>query len=58
MSIFEYSKRHPDVSRIFDEAMEGLAALGSAAILAAYDFSQFGTLVDVGGGTSVRGSKP
>jgi SAM-dependent methyltransferase len=50
MSIFEYSKRHPDVSKIFDEAMEGLAALGSAAILAAYDFSQFRTLVDVGGG--------
>jgi O-methyltransferase domain/Dimerisation domain len=50
MSIFEYSKRHPDVSKIFDEAMEGLAALGSGAILAAYDFSQFGMLVDVGGG--------
>ena len=50
MSQFEYSKRHPEVSVIFDEAMEGLAALGSAAIMASYDFSQFRTLVDVGGG--------
>jgi C-methyltransferase len=50
MSIFEYSKRHPDVSKIFDGAMEGLSGLGSAAILAAYDFSQLRTLVDVGGG--------
>src|SRR5579863_1870119 len=43
-------QRHPDFSRIFDEAMEGLSTLGSAAVLAAYDFSQFRTLVDVGGG--------
>lgn len=50
MSLFEYSKCHPDVSKLFDEAMEGLAALGSGSIVAAYDFSQFGTLVDVGGG--------
>jgi O-methyltransferase domain len=50
MSIFEYSKRLPDVSNFFDEAMEGLAALGSAAILAAHGFSELRTLVDVGGG--------
>jgi hypothetical protein len=50
MSLFEYSKRHPKVSVIFDEAMEGLSALGSAAITASYDFSQFRALVDVGGG--------
>jgi O-methyltransferase domain/Dimerisation domain len=50
MYLFEYSKRHPEVSVIFDEAMEGLAALGSDAIMASFDFSQFRTLVDVGGG--------
>jgi O-methyltransferase/methyltransferase family protein len=50
MPIFEYSKRHPEASKILDEAMEGLSTQGSAAILAAYDFSQFRTLVDVGGG--------
>jgi hypothetical protein len=50
MSNFEYWERHPEVSKIHDEAMEGLTALESATILAAYDFSRFRTIVDVGGG--------
>jgi len=50
MPVFEYWERHPDLSKIHDDAMEGLTTLASAAILASYDFSQFRTLVDVGGG--------
>jgi hypothetical protein len=41
MSVFEYWERHPDLSKIHDDAMEGLTRLASAAILAAYDFRSF-----------------
>ena len=34
----------------FDEAMADFTAVATAAILASYDFSSIGTLVDVGGG--------
>jgi len=50
MSNFEYWARNPDVSKIHDEAMAGLTATETARVLAAYDFSQFRTIVDVGGG--------
>ena len=51
ISNFEYWARNPDVSKIHDEAMAGLTATEAARVLAAYDFSQFRTIVDVGGGT-------
>jgi len=51
ISNFEYWARNPDVSKIHDEAMAGLTATEAARVLAAYDFSQFPTIVDVGGGT-------
>jgi hypothetical protein len=50
MSNFEYWARHADVSKIHDEAMTGLTATETARVLAAYDFSQFRTIVDIGGG--------
>jgi hypothetical protein len=50
MSNFEYWERHPDVSGVHDAAMAELAAVGTARVLEAYDFSPFGTVVDVGGG--------
>jgi hypothetical protein len=50
MSNFEYWECHPDVSKIHDEAMTGLTATETARVLAAYDFSSYGTIVDVGGG--------
>jgi hypothetical protein len=50
MSNFEYWARNPDVSAIHDDAMAGLTTLETARVLAAYDFSRFGTIVDVGGG--------
>jgi hypothetical protein len=50
MSNFDYWERHPDVSKIHDEAMEGLTAMESLPILAAFNFSSFRAVVDVGGG--------
>lgn len=50
MSNFEYWARHADVSKIHDEAMTKLTATETARVLAAYDFSQFRTIVDIGGG--------
>jgi ubiquinone/menaquinone biosynthesis C-methylase UbiE len=50
MSNFEYWARNAEVSEIHDDAMAGLTALETARVLAAYDFSPFGTVVDVGGG--------
>ena len=49
-SNFEYWARHSDVSKIQDEAMEGIKALESVRVLAACGSLQFGKIVDVGGG--------
>jgi SAM-dependent methyltransferase len=45
-----FSHFDEEQARIFDEAMATFAPQTSAAIAAAYDFSAFGTLMDVGGG--------
>lgn len=50
MPIFEYMSRHPEEAAIFNGAMSSLSAIDSPAVAAAYDFSGFGSLVDVGGG--------
>lgn len=52
MSGFEYFAANPEQAAIFNEAMaENTQRVGNA-IVAAYDFSQFRTVIDVGGGTS------
>ena len=48
--LFPYLTQHPTAATVFDEAMTNYTMQVAAAIIAAYDFSQFGTLVDVGGG--------
>lgn len=48
--IFEYLKDHPISARVFDKAMESIHGSESNQILAAYDFSEFITLADIGGG--------
>lgn len=48
--VFHYLAAHPRQARIFDEAMVGVHGTETKAMLDAYDFSRFGTLVDVGGG--------
>jgi hypothetical protein len=45
-----YLASHPDEARVFDAAMVAKAAGQLRAILAAYDFSQFRMVADVGGG--------
>ena len=49
--IFEHLPRDPEAARAFDEAMAGYSASTAAAVAAAYDFSKFATIVDVGGGS-------
>ena len=48
---FDYFARNPAAARIFDEAMVSVSTLTNPAMLQAYDFSTFQSLVDVGGGS-------
>ncbi|MBO3460020.1 methyltransferase [Aetokthonos hydrillicola CCALA 1050] len=49
MNLFEYYQKNPTAGQIFNQAMTDFSAAVSAAVLAAYDFSSIGKLVDVGG---------
>ena len=46
----EYMAAHPDEADVFDAAMDANASVASSAVVEAYDFSKFKTIVDVGGG--------
>lgn len=48
--VFRYMVEHPEESRIFDSAMTSKSHRDIAAILPAYDFSQFSTIADIAGG--------
>src|SRR5215469_15441747 len=48
--VFRYLAKHPEESRIFDAAMTSKSHRDVAAILPAYDFSQFATIADIAGG--------
>jgi hypothetical protein len=50
MTLFEYFAQHPDQAATFNAAMTDHTRAVAPAILAGYNFSRFGTLVDVGGG--------
>ena len=45
-----FRAQHPELSDAFDRAMADTSRQVAAAVLAAYDFGRFGTVVDVGGG--------
>jgi hypothetical protein len=47
---FPYRVHHPEEGAIFDRAMTDLSRRAHRAVLEAYDFSRFSTVVDVGGG--------
>jgi len=47
---FDYLAAHPESARRFDDAMVSSSGMMNAAIVEAYDWTQFGTLVDVAGG--------
>jgi SAM-dependent methyltransferase len=49
-SFFDYLAAHPEDAASFDAAMTSMSSTDLPAILAAYDFSSFECVVDVGGG--------
>jgi SAM-dependent methyltransferase len=53
MDGFEYLKTHPDMARVFDDAMTSISRLVGPAVAAAYDFGAWGRVMDVGGGNGM-----
>lgn len=53
MSWFEYMAQHPGRHAIYDAAMNGVHGPETEPMLDAYDFSGFGTVMDVGGGNGL-----
>jgi SAM-dependent methyltransferase len=53
MDSFSYMVQHPEEAANFDEAMADFTKGIAIAVAATYDFSQFGTIVDVGGGNGM-----
>jgi O-methyltransferase domain/Dimerisation domain len=51
MPAFDYLAKHPDEASLFSETMVGLHGPETPAVAAAYDFSRFRTVADVGGAT-------
>lgn len=53
MDSFSYMAQHPEVAANFDAAMADFTKGIASVVAATYDFSQFGTIVDVGGGNGI-----
>lgn len=49
-AFFDYLSDEPELAAIFNRAMTCTSELTVAPVVDAYDFSEFGTVVDVGGG--------
>jgi O-methyltransferase domain/Dimerisation domain len=49
-TVFNYLPDHSDVAETVNDGMTSASALDAAAVVAAYDFSRFERIVDVGGG--------
>ena len=49
LKVFDYFGKHPDKAREFGEAMTSISGTENPVVAAACDFSNVGTLVDVGG---------
>ena len=50
MTLFSFLEQHPKHAKTFNKAMIAVTGHVALATIAAYDFSQFGRVVDVGGG--------
>ncbi|MFQ6327387.1 methyltransferase [Nocardia sp. CWNU-33] len=50
MSFFDYVQKDRELGELFDRAMTSIGTLAIEPLFAAYDFGQYGTIVDVGGG--------
>jgi hypothetical protein len=51
MPVFDWLAKNPEEASMFSETMVGFHGAEPPAVAAAYDFSRFGTIVDVGGAT-------
>jgi hypothetical protein len=51
MDVWEYRRRHPEASEVFDATMRTSSRADTAGMLAAHDFGRYGVVADVGGGT-------
>src|SRR5947209_4584129 len=51
MDLFSYLRANPEHGARFNEAMVGMYGAVGEAVVAAYNFSRFGSVVDLGGGT-------
>jgi hypothetical protein len=51
MPAFDYLAKHPEEASLFSQTMVGIHGPETPAVAAAYDFSRFRTIVDVGGAT-------
>lgn len=47
---FDYIGSEPELGSIFNDAMTSISELAIAPVVAAYDFTRFGTIADIGGG--------
>ena len=47
---FDYLATHPETNSTFNAGMANFSEMENAAVAASYDFSRFGSVVDVGGG--------
>ena len=50
LPFFDYMAGQPELQEIYNQAMTSASELAIAPLLAAYDFSPYATIVDVGGG--------
>jgi hypothetical protein len=50
MDAFEYIGSEPDLGAIFNDAMTSMSEFAITPVVAAYDFTRFGTIADIGGG--------
>ena len=50
VDIWKYFKQNPEDAAVFNNSMSNVTAAANEAITSVYDFSRFGTIVDVGGG--------
>ena len=49
MSVWDHHAQHPETGQVFSQSMTGVFTLVSQAVAATYDFSEFKTIIDVGG---------
>lgn len=50
-NVWEYYAQNPEDAQTFNQAMRGMTQAANQMILDAYDFSEVGSIVDIGGGT-------